>query len=150
MLARQGQLLDENSGYLVSGPMFHLGVLMGALGTFLAGGRCAFVARVDPEQLLGMIEDEKLTHAYIPPPTILQMREVMKSRSYDVSSLFATQDMADWKIPMVMPAQAPLMRQMGGYGQTEIGGLVVMAWLGGGGAGRASPFLQIKIADDRG
>ena len=150
MLAQQGQLIDENSGYLVSGPMFHLGVLMGALGTFLAGGRCAFVARVDPEQLLGMIQDERLTHAYIPSPTILQMREVLKSRTYDVSTLFATPDMSDWKAPMVMPAQAPLMRYVGGYGQTEIGGLVVMAWLGGTGAGRAAPFLQIRIADDDG
>ena len=150
MLAQQGQKIDENSGYLVSGPMFHVGVLMGALGTFLAGGRCAFVARVDAEELLGMIEAERLTHAYIPQPTILQMREVMKTRAHDVSSLFRTADMADWRTPMVMPADAPLMKRMGGYGQTEIGGLTVMTWLGGTGAGRAAPFLQLKIADDDG
>ncbi len=150
MLSQQGQQIDEDSGYLVSGPMFHLGVLMGALATFLAGGRCAFVARVDADQLLDMIEADRLTHAYIPQPTVLQMREAMQLRSRNVSSLFATPDLADWKMPMVMPATAPLLRKMGGYGQTEIGGLTVMVWLGGSGAGRTAPFLQIKIADDAG
>ncbi len=150
MLSQQGQKIDEKSGYLVSGPMFHLGVLMGTLATFLAGGRCAFVARVDAEQLLDMIEADRLTHAYIPQPTIMQMREALKSKSRDVGSLFATPDMADWRMPMVMPADAPMVQRMGGYGQTEIGGLTVMTWLGGSGAGRSAPFLQIKIADDNG
>lgn len=150
MLSQQGQKIDEDSGYLVSGPMFHLGVLMGTLATFLAGGRCAFVARVDADQLLDMIEASRLTHAYIPQPTVLQMRDALKVKYRDVSSLFATPDMADWKMPMVMPATAPLVQKMGGYGQTEIGGLSVMVWLGGSGAGRTSPFLQIKIADDDG
>jgi long-chain acyl-CoA synthetase len=150
MLAQQGQQIDETCGYLVSGPMFHVGVLMGALATFLAGGRCAFVARVDPEQLLDMIEADRLTHAYIPQPTVLQMRAANAARPRDISSLFATPDMQDWKMPMVMPASAPLLRRAGGYGQTEIGGLVVMLWLGGTGAGRTAPFLGIRIADDAG
>ena len=150
MLAQQGQAIAEGGGYLVSGPMFHVGVLMGALGTFLMGGRCAFVARVEAETLLEVIQAEKLTHAYIPQPTILQMREVLASKAYDISSLFADPEMSDWKSPMVMPAAAPMMRRLGGYGQTEIGGLTVLAWMGGSAAGRAAPFLSIKIADDAG
>lgn len=145
-----GQGVTEQSGYLVSGPMFHVGVLMGALATFLAGGRNAFVARVEAEQLLEMIAAEKLTHAFIAPPTIAQMRDVNIDGRYDVTSLFADAQMSDYRIPLVMPGSAPMMKAPGGYGQTEIGGLTISTWMGGTGAGRPSPFLQVKIADDEG
>lgn len=150
MLSMMGQQVDEQSGYLVSGPMFHLGVLMGTLATFMAGGKCAFVARVEAVRLLEMIEAERLTHAFIPQPTALQMGEVNKDGRYDVSTIFESNDLSDWQSPMTMPKAAPMMRKPGGYGQTEIGGLAVMAWLGGTLAGRSSPFLQILIADDDG
>ncbi|HCW61954.1 MULTISPECIES: AMP-binding protein [Sphingobium] len=149
-LALQSQKIDEHSGYLVSGPMFHIGVLMGTLGTFLAGGRNAFVPRVDAENLLRMIEAEKLTHAFVPQPTVLQMREVNKDGTYDVTSLFADNQMSDWRMPMVMPADAPAVRKLGGYGQTEIGGLTSVLWMGGQGAGRPVPFVSFKIGDEEG
>lgn len=150
MLAMTSQQIDEQSGYLVSGPMFHVGVLMGTLATFISGGRCAFVARVDAVELLEMIDRERLTHAYIAQPTIVQMREANADGRYDVSSLFATPDMADWKLAMVMPVTAPFHRNPGCYGQTEVGGTVVLACLGGTAAGRAAPFIQVRIADDAG
>lgn len=145
-----GQKIDENSGYLVSGPMFHVGVLMGTLATFMAGGKCAFVPRVDPEELLEMIDRETLTHAFIAQPTAVQMGEINKDGKYDVSSIFTQKDLSDWRSPMTMPADAPMLQKMGGYGQTEVGGLAVLAWMGGSAAGRAAPFIQIKIADDEG
>jgi acyl-CoA synthetase (AMP-forming)/AMP-acid ligase II len=149
-LTMTSQAIDEDSGYLVSGPMFHLGVLMGTLGTFLAGGRNAFVARVDATELLENIQNHKLTHAFIPQPTILQMREANIDGAYDVSSIWADPQMSDYFIPMVMPKIAPAVRKMGGYGQTEIGGLTSVLWMGGTGAGRAVPFIQFMIADDDG
>lgn len=149
-LALQGQAITEESGYLVSGPMFHLGVLMGTLGTFLAGGRNVFVARVDAQELLENIQRYKLTHAFIPAPTVEQMRAVNKDEAYDVSSLFADPQMKDYFIPLVMPKTAPSMQKLGGYGQTEIGGLASVLWMGGSGAGRAVPFVQFKIADNDG
>lgn len=150
VLSLHGQKVTEKSGYLVSGPMFHVGVLMGALATFMAGGRNAFVARVEPLELLQMIQDEKLTHAFIPQPTAQQMGAANKDERYDISSIFEKPDLSDWRSPLVMPPSAPLMQSPGGYGQTEIGGLTVLAWLGGSGAGRPSPFLQIKIGDEQG
>lgn len=149
-LNQVGQGVTETSGYLVSGPMFHVGVLMGALATFMAGGRNAFVARVDPEELLQIIESEKLTHAFIAPPTIEQMRAINKDGKYDVSSIFRDAQMSDYRIPLVMPGSSPMMSAPGGYGQTEIGGLTITKWMGGEAAGRPSPFLQAKIADDNG
>jgi acyl-CoA synthetase (AMP-forming)/AMP-acid ligase II len=149
-LAMQAQQIDERSGYLVSGPMFHVGVLMGTLGTFLAGGRNAFVPRVEATQLLEMIQDEKLTHAFVPQPTVLQMREANAGGKYDVSSLFCDAELSDYVMPLVMPRDAPAMKMPGGYGQTEIGGLAAVAWMGGTGAGRPVPFIAFKIADDDG
>jgi acyl-CoA synthetase (AMP-forming)/AMP-acid ligase II len=149
-LAMTNQAIDENSGYLVSGPMFHLGVLMGTLGTFLAGGRNAFVARVDAIELLENIQTHKLTHAFIAQPTIVQMRQANKDGAYDVSSIWADPQMSDYFVPMVMPKSAPALKKLGGYGQTEIGGLTSVLWMGGSGAGRAMPVIQFKIADDAG
>lgn len=149
-LAMQGQAISEESGYLVSGPMFHVGVLMGTLGTFLAGGKNAFVPRVEAVRLLEVIEAEKLTHAFVPQPTVVQMREANAGGAYDVSSCFVDGQMSDWRMPMVMPAHAPARQKLGGYGQTEIGGLTSVLWLGGSGAGRPVPFVNFKIADDDG
>ncbi len=149
-LAMMSQAIDETSGYLVSGPMFHLGVLMGTLGTFLAGGRNAFVSRVDAVELLENIQEHKLTHAFVPQPTILQMRAANFDGKYDVSSIWDDPQMSKYFMPMVMPSHAPAVRRMGGYGQTEIGGLTSVLWMGGTGAGRSVPFVQFKVADDDG
>src|SRR5262245_618690 len=123
-LSMFAQKIDENTSYLVSGPMFHVGVLMGALGTLMAGGRCLFVARVDAEDMLKRIAREKLTHAYIAPPTIEQMRRINADGKYDVSRLFSDPQMSEYQMPLVMPRAAPMLRSINGYGQTEIGGLV--------------------------
>jgi long-chain acyl-CoA synthetase len=83
-------------------------------------------------------------------PTVEQMRVINSDGRYDVSSLFAKSDMSDWRMPLVMPASAPMSRAMGCYGQTEISGLAILAWLGGSGAGRPAPFVQVRIVDAAG
>jgi long-chain acyl-CoA synthetase len=150
LMNTQSQLIAETSSYLVSGPMFHVGVMMGTLATILAGGRCVFVSRPDAQTLLQVIAAERVTHAFLVHPTIEQMRQLNVDGRYDVSSLFNQPDMSDWRMPMVMPASAPLVAKLGGYGQTEIGGLSVLLWLGGSGAGRPAPFIQVKILDEEG
>lgn len=150
MLNSQGQQTSENSSYMVSGPMFHVGVLMGTLATFLSGGRCVFVARPDAKDILEAIQSERVTHGFLVMPTIEQMRELNADGRYDVSSLFAKPDFSDYRIPLVMPATAPIMKNMACYGQTEVGGMAILGWLGGGGAGRPAPFIQVKIVDEEG
>jgi long-chain acyl-CoA synthetase len=49
-----------------------------------------------------------------------------------------------------MPPHAPQRATRGGYGQTEVMGMSVLAWLGGEAAGRPNPFLQVKLFDDAG
>jgi long-chain acyl-CoA synthetase len=108
------------------------------------------VPRVEAEQLLRHIDAHKLTHAFIAPPTIAQMREINRNGAYDTSSLFEKADLSDYFIPLVMPAYAPARRRLGGYGQTEIGGVASALWMGGTGAGRSIPFIQFKIGDEQG
>ncbi|MDB5430140.1 MAG: acyl-CoA synthetase [Caulobacter sp.] len=150
VISAQGQAINEASRYLVSGPMFHLGVLMGAFATYVVGGALAFVARVDAAEILGLVDAERVTHGFLPQPTVLQMKDLNPDGRYDIACLFKDGDVANWRSPLVMPAHAPMTLKPGGYGQTEIMGLSILAWFGGSGAGRPNPFTQVMILDDAG
>jgi acyl-CoA synthetase (AMP-forming)/AMP-acid ligase II len=150
MVNAQSQAIDETTRYLVSGPMFHVGVLMGAFGTYVRGGRLIFVPRVHAPELMYLIDREKVTHAYIPQPTALQIRELFPEGKYDLSSLFKDGDPAHWRATLVVPAHAPIAAEFAGYGQTEVSGYVTHSWLGGAGAGRPHPFAQVRIVDEDG
>ncbi|MDB5420724.1 MAG: acyl-CoA synthetase [Brevundimonas sp.] len=150
-LSARGQAIDETTRYLLSGPMFHIGILMGGFATFAMGGCNIVVSRPNATELVRLISEEKATHGMIPNPLVADMIAEIARTGADVSSMFATPDMAEWVMPMIMPPHAPQRAQRGGYGQTEIMGLATLAWLGGAGAaGRPHPFAQIKLVDDAG
>lgn len=150
LLSARGQLVDERSVYLMSGPMFHIGVLMGGFATFISGGTCVYVHRLEPVELLHLIARERATHAYLPGPTIERMWEEDPDGKHDLSSLFPSRDLTGWIPPLAIPRDAPFMRSFAQYGQTEIMGSVVLGWLGGEGAGRPAPFVQVRLLDDAG
>jgi long-chain acyl-CoA synthetase len=150
LVSAHGQSIGENSCYLVSGPMYHMGVLMASLATFFFGGTCVYVPRVEAANLLELIEREQVTHAYLPMPVILQMRELNAVKSHNLSSLFSTIALSEWSGTLVMPAHAPMAKEVGNYGQTEVSGFAVHAALGGTGAGRPYPFMQVRIIDEQG
>jgi acyl-CoA synthetase (AMP-forming)/AMP-acid ligase II len=150
MLSAQSQGIDEKTRYLVSGPMFHVGVLMGAFGTYVRGGRQIFVPRINALELMYLIDREKITHAYIPQPTAIEIREIHPTRNYDLSSLFKNGDPAEWRATLVVPPHAPIAAQFGGYGQTECSGYLTQSWFGGSGAGLPHPLAQLRIMDDGG
>jgi acyl-CoA synthetase (AMP-forming)/AMP-acid ligase II len=150
ILSSQSQAIDEKTRYLVSGPMFHIGVLMGAFGTYVRGGRQIFVPRINALELMYLIDREKVTHAYIPQPTVVQIRETHPTRNYDLSSLFKNGDPAEWRATLVVPPHAPIAQSFGGYGQTECSGYLTQSWLGGSGAGLPHPLAQLRIVGDDG
>lgn len=150
VLSARGQAIDENSRYLMSGPMFHIGVLMGGFATFVSGGCCIMVPRTEAGELVRLIAKEKATHGFVAQPLLPSMAKAVREQGYDVSSLFARPDLSDWDMPLVMPAHAPARMRRGGYGQTEIMGHSIMAWMGGDGAGRPNPFTQVRILDEAG
>lgn len=145
-----GQYISEQSVYLNSGPLFHLGTMLSTMATYTYGGCNVFTARVDAEEMLQTIEKYKVSHAFVVQPTLLQIREINKEGKYDTSSLWSAPDAPEWKSPLVMPIDAPFNKEARVYGQTEIMGFVSMGWLGGTGAGRVSPLAQVRIVDDQG
>ena len=145
-----GQFISEKSVYLNSGPLFHLGTLLSTMATFTFGGRNVFTPRVDAEEMLQLIEQHKVSHAFVVQPTLMQIRELNTDGKYDTSSLWSAPDAPEWKSPLVMPMDAPFNQEQRVYGQTEVMGFVSMGWLGGGGAGRISPLAQVRIIDDLG
>lgn len=144
----RAQSIDDRSVVLDSGPLFHVGTLMAGLAAFHLGGTNVFVARVDAEDLLHLIERERVTHAFIPQPALEQCRQVNAGGRFDVSSLWSTPDAQEWRTPICAPADAPMSRAPGGYGQTELMGLAALKCFGGeGSAGRPGPMLQMRVVD---
>lgn len=143
------QQIGHRSSHLAAGPLFHIATFMAASATLHMGGTNVVVPRVDARTLLELIQAERCTHGFIAGPTIEQMRELNKDGQYDISSMFSAPDAPDYNGAIVAPASSPWQRNMGGYGQSEVLGLVTMACFGGEGmAGRASPFAEVAIFDD--
>jgi acyl-CoA synthetase (AMP-forming)/AMP-acid ligase II len=150
LVIAHAESITEKSVFLNSGPLFHLGTMLSTLAVLTFGGRNVFLARVDAEEMLQNIARERVTHAFVAQPTIVQIREINADGKYDVSSLWSSPLAPEWANPLVMPAGVPFNSKPTVYGQTEIMGFAVMGWLGGEGAGRTSPLLQMRIADDEG
>lgn len=134
-----GRLADIDSTYvyLNSGPLFHIATFFSTLATFLHAGTNVFTPRVDAEEMCRLIDAEHCNGAFLMPPTRKKMKEVNASGQYDLSSLKARSH-ALWE-------QRP-----GGYGQTEVVGMLTFAAFGDGaigGFGRTSPLMQMRIVD---
>jgi long-chain acyl-CoA synthetase len=140
------QQIDHTTSYLAAGPLFHIGAFMAASATLHMGGTNVVVARADAKLLLELIRDERCTHGFIPGPTIEQMRALNQNGEYDVSSMWSAPNAPEWTNPIVTPASAPWAKNLGGYGQTEVQGLVTMACFGGRNfAGKPTPFAEVAV-----
>ena len=156
-LVTQGALIGSLQGigadyvYLNCGPLFHVATLMTTLATFVSGGTNVFTPRVDAEELCRLIESEKCTGAFIMPPTINQIIEMNSDGRYDLHTLRTFAGKREWTA-MITPDDSPWGRHPGGYGQTEVMGLVSFGALGPseGSHGRPAPFLRIGILDPDG
>jgi acyl-CoA synthetase (AMP-forming)/AMP-acid ligase II len=135
--------------YLNCGPLFHLGTLMTTLATFVAAGTNVFTRRVDAEELCRLIEAERCTGAFLLGPTLQQIIEVNKDGQYDLKSLRAFRGTPEWN-DMVTVDTSPWARNPGGYGQTEVMGMLTFNTLADGALGthgRPSPVVQVRIVD---
>jgi long-chain acyl-CoA synthetase len=126
--------------YLNSGPLFHIGTFWNTLATFHAGGTNVFVRRVDAEEICRLIERERCTGAYLLPPTRQQIAELNRDGRFDLSTLDAG-------------PPSPWLQAPGGYGQTEVVGMVTYKCIGGdalGPHGRPHPLAQVRVVDEDG
>ncbi len=135
--------------YLNSGPLFHLATLMQTFATFVAGGTNVFTRRVEAEEMCRLVDAERCTGAFLVGPTIKQMVEANRDRRYDLSSLRSGGRRPEW-LEMITLDTSPMARNPGGYGQTEVTGMLTFNTLGDatiGTSGRAAPGVHVRIFD---
>jgi long-chain acyl-CoA synthetase len=138
---------------LNSGPLFHIGNFQwDAMAAFLEGGTNVFVRRADPKELLEIISQERVTSAFLMPPTIAAMKEHYAPGDHDLSCLRGGVFAAMWG-DIVAVDDTPWGRMPGGFGQTEVAGLATVNAHGGrglGNAGRPGPFTRVRVVDAEG
>jgi acyl-CoA synthetase (AMP-forming)/AMP-acid ligase II len=136
--------------YLNSGPLFHLGTLMHTLATFVFGGTNVFVRRVEGDELCRVIEAEGCTGAFLVGPIFDQILEANRDGRYDLSTLRTARGRSEWDA-MTSRDTSPWAARPGGYGQSEVVGMMTFNCLGldaEGTHGRTSPLLQIRIVGE--
>jgi long-chain acyl-CoA synthetase len=151
VLAHVSQVSCEDV-YLSAGPLFHMGNFMFLMAYFLYGAANVLVRRNDPEEICRAIEGERCTAAYRVGPQLQQIIEANRDGRYDLSSLRASRGSPEW-MKLVSAGESPWLREPGGYGQTEVMGMITLNALGGphqGSHGRPSPLLQVRILDEEG
>jgi acyl-CoA synthetase (AMP-forming)/AMP-acid ligase II len=141
--------IDSSYVYLNCGPLFHIATLMTTLATFLVAGTNVFTPRIDAEELCRLIETERCTGAFLMRPTIRRMLEINRDHHHDLSSLRTFAGKPEWN-EMITIDTSPWARRPGGYGQTEVGGMLTYNALGAdaiGADGRTAPLMQLRIVD---
>jgi acyl-CoA synthetase (AMP-forming)/AMP-acid ligase II len=140
------QRVDADTVYLNSGPLFHIGSFMTTMATFHLGGTNVMMGRFDAKEFCRLVDAERCTAAYVVGPIMDRVLEANSDRRYDLSSL-RTPGSKEWN-EMVTPEVTPWSRDTGGYGQTEVNGLVTFRGVGGigeGSHGRTLPVAQLRV-----
>jgi acyl-CoA synthetase (AMP-forming)/AMP-acid ligase II len=141
--------IDLDYVYLNCGPLFHIATFMTTLATFVASGTNVFTRRVDADELCRLIESERCTGAFVVGPTVKQILEANKDHRYDLKSLRAFRGKPEWN-EMITVDTSSWARHPGGYGQTEVMGMLTFNTLAQaplGTHGRPSPLVQVGIFD---
>ena len=143
------QRLDSDAIYLNSGPLFHVGSFMTTMATFQQGGTNVFMPRFDAEEFCRLVDAERCTTGYVVGNIMERVVEVNRDGRYDLTSL-RLPGTPEWN-KMVSAEITPWSRNAGGYGQTEVNGLVTFRGIGGqhdGTHGRTLPVAQLRIVDE--
>ncbi|MEV4112616.1 AMP-binding protein [Nonomuraea sp. NPDC049695] len=145
--------MEPGFTFLNNGPLFHVGTMMFCLATFQIGGTNVFTPAFDAEEVCRLIDAERVTQAFLFGQMIDAVAAANAGGKYDLSSLRFVSHSAEWDA-MITVDDSPWCRsKMGGYGQTEVGGMLTFLGLAEGGAGfagRPSPLVQVRILDPDG
>jgi long-chain acyl-CoA synthetase len=89
MLERMLLGMDETSVYLCPAPLYHAAGLQWSTGTHELGGTVVLMEKFDAEEMLRLIERERVTHAQVVPTMLVRLMKLpgQVRRGYDVSSL---------------------------------------------------------------
>ncbi|MEV4287210.1 AMP-binding protein [Nonomuraea bangladeshensis] len=140
--------MEPGFTFLNNGPLFHVGTMMFCLATLQIGGTNVFTPAFDPEEVCRLVDAERVTQAFLFGPMIDAVVKANAGGKYDLSSLRFVAASDEWNA-MITVDDSPWCRsKMGGYGQTEVGGMLTFLGLAEGGAGyagRPSPLAQVRI-----
>lgn len=144
---------DHQSVFLNSGPLFHIGNFQfDSLPVFVRGGTNVYIRRVDAATVIRVLAEEKVTSAFLMPPTIMEIKALNANGEFDLSHLRAGAFAPVWGDTLPVDNTGWGQRP-GGFGQTEVTGLALLRAFGPAGAGnggRPSPVDQVKIVDPEG
>ncbi|MFE3452812.1 AMP-binding protein [Nonomuraea sp. NPDC059194] len=140
--------MEPGFTFLNNGPLFHVGTMMFCLATLQIGGTNVFTPSFEAEEVCRLVEAEKVTQAFLFGQMIDAVVAANAESKHDLSSLRFVAHSAEWD-EMTTPDDSPWCRsKMGGYGQTEVGGMLTFLGLAPGAAGfagRPSPLAQVRI-----
>ncbi|MEV0588255.1 AMP-binding protein [Nonomuraea sp. NPDC050310] len=145
--------MEPGFTFLSSGPLFHVGTMMFCLATFHLGGTNVFMPAFDPDELCRLVDAERVTQAFLFGQMIDAVAAANAGGKYDLSSLRFVSHSAEWDAMTTVDDSPWCRSKMGGYGQTEVGGMLTFLGLAPGGAGfagRPSPLVQVRLLDPDG
>ena len=113
--------------YLASSPISHAaGFLL--IPTFLNGGKVYLTAGFNPEQVLDLVEKERVNTLFLVPTMIYVLMDHPRTRQADLSSIesiiYASAPMSPTRLEEALELFGPVMMQC--YGQTECIHLTMM------------------------
>jgi len=79
--------IDDSTVSLVAMPLFHIGGSGWALAGMSRGGVSVLLRDLDPATLLGLVETERITHAFLVPAVLMALLLVPGIEQRDLSSL---------------------------------------------------------------
>ena len=145
--------IDDTCVFLNSGPLFHIGNFQfDSLPVFIHGGTNVYLRRVEAPNVLRILVEEKVTSAFLMPPTIMEIKALNADGAHDLSALRSGAFGPVWGDALPADTSAWAQRPSG-FGQTEVTGLATLRAFGPAGVGnggRPSPFAQIRIIDTDG
>ena len=139
-------------------PMFHTGgLLVYTLPLLTCGGSVVLMRRWDADEMLRLVEHERVTFFFAVPTKYQQMYDARRFRTANLSSVrFVTSGGAPLPVPLLQAWQAvhrvPFKQ---GFGMTEFGpGIFSMgpefAVSKAGSIGRPNYFIDARLVDDEG
>ncbi len=152
--------VDESTVSLVAMPLFHIGGSGWALAGMSQGGRSVLLRDMDPAELIRLVVDQRITHAFLVPAVLMALLAVPGLDQADLSSLelvaYGASPIAEDVLVKCMRAFGCRFAQV--YGMTETTGAIVhlpfedhdpngpRAHLLRA-AGKALPGVQLRVVD---
>ena len=152
--------IDDSTVSLVAMPLFHIGGSGWALTAMSRGGVSVILRDIDPAELLRLIEDEGVTHAFVVPAVLMMLLANPAIETTDLSSLdtifYGASPIAEDVLVRCLSTFGCRFAQV--YGMTETSGAIVRLDHEDhdpGGArqhllratGRPLPGVEIRIVD---